>query len=101
MEEVLECGERIANLRQAFNVREGINMVASPVPARAYGDPPLEGGPNAGVKVGIEKLLQDYLEEMDWSQEAAIPGKQRLLELGLDFVASDLSEIGARSQSDC
>jgi len=90
LEEVLLCGERIANLRQAFNVREGINMLKTKIPLRAYGHPPLDGGPNAGVVVKIEPLLREYLEEMNWSQDAAVPSERRLHELELDFLVDDI-----------
>ena len=56
-EELLLCGERIANLRQSFNVREGINLLQTKIPPRAYGRPPLSDGPNAGITVKIERLL--------------------------------------------
>ena len=90
MDELLLCGERIANVRQAFNVREGINMLEAQIPLRAYGRPPLAGGPNTGVTVKIESLLREYLEEMGWSQDAAIPSERRLRQLGLDFIVNDL-----------
>ena len=90
LDELLVCGERIANVRQAFNLREGINMLKYQIPWRAYGRPPLDSGPNAGVTVNIESLLREYLEEMAWSQDAGMPDKERLHALGLDFLADDL-----------
>jgi aldehyde:ferredoxin oxidoreductase len=90
LDEALLCGERIANVRQAFNVREGINMLKALIPERAYGRPPLAAGPTAGVTVRIEMLLEEYLEEMDWSQDAAVPSERQLRKLGLDFLADDL-----------
>ena len=90
LEKVILCGERIANVRQAFNVREGINMLEAKIPLRAYGHPPLTEGPNANVTVQIKSLLREYLQEMDWSQDAAVPSERRLRELELDFLANDL-----------
>jgi aldehyde:ferredoxin oxidoreductase len=87
--DVLLCGERIANLRQAFNVREGLNPLEFEIPARAYGRPPLESGPHSGFQVRVEAMLQEYLEEMDWSRTAAVPSAAKLSELGLDFVLED------------
>jgi aldehyde:ferredoxin oxidoreductase len=86
LDDLFLCGERIANVRQAFNVREGMNFLEFPVPWRAYGRPPLDGGPNAGVTVKIDSLVYEYLAEMDWSHDTAAPSERRLRELGLDFI---------------
>jgi len=93
-QEVLDCGERIATIRQAFNIREGINFLGYQIPWRAYGNPPLESGPLKNVTVKIDMLLQEYLEEMGWSKDAATPHKRRLHELGLDFLANHLYQEG-------
>lgn len=90
VEDMLRVGERIANIRQAFNVREGINAVRQPIPKRAYGIPPLPDGDTAGMTVQIEKLVQEHLDEMGWTQEAAIPRREVLERLGLHDVARDL-----------
>jgi aldehyde:ferredoxin oxidoreductase len=90
LEELLLVGERIANIRQAFNIREGVNLVAAPIPERAYGRPPLTAGPTAGISVDVETMLREHLEEMGWTQDEARPTAQKLKELGLDDVARDL-----------
>ena len=89
-EEVLDCGERIATIRQAFNIREGLNFLEYQIPKRAYGYPPLESGPHKDVTVKIEMLLQEYLEEMGWNKDTTRPGVDRLHELSLDFLADQL-----------
>lgn len=90
LEDVLLCGERIANIRQAFNARDGINFLEFDLPKRAYGNPPLESGPTAGFTVNIQTLLQEHLEEMDWDRETATPSKSKLEELGLWDISQDL-----------
>ena len=90
LDDMLLVGERIANLRQAFNVREGINPVAQPIPGRAYGIPPLPDGPTAGITVQIEQMLREHLEEMGWTQDAAVPRREVLEGLGLGEIAQDL-----------
>jgi aldehyde:ferredoxin oxidoreductase len=84
------AGERIANIRQAFNVREGINPVSQPALGRVFGDPPLADGPTSGVKVQIESMTREYLDEMGWTQDAAVPTRETLARLGLKQVAEDL-----------
>ena len=52
--EILKAGERIANIRHAFNLREGINELKWPVHPRIVGKPPQTAGPLAGVTADIE-----------------------------------------------
>ncbi len=90
VEDMVTVGERIANIRQAFNVRHGINAVTQPTPDRAYGRPALPDGPTAGITVQLEQMLGEYLEDMGWTQDAAVPKRDVLERLGLEDVARDL-----------
>ena len=90
VEDMLLTGERIANIRQAFNVRQGINPLAWPLPGRAYGRPPLADGPTAGISLAIEQMDAEHLAEMGWTLDAAVPRPEVLQRLGLDDVAADL-----------
>jgi aldehyde:ferredoxin oxidoreductase len=90
VKDMLAVGERIANIRQAFNVREGINPLNLAIPQRAYGRPPLKDGPTAGVDVQVEQMVQEYLDDMRWTQGAAVPLPSVLERLGLTDVARDL-----------
>jgi aldehyde:ferredoxin oxidoreductase len=94
VEDMLLAGERIANIRQAFNVREGINPVTLPLPARAYGSPPLDDGPTKGIEVEIDRMTTEYLDDMQWTQDAAVPSREALERLGLQDVADDLWSEG-------
>jgi len=89
-EELLETGERIANLRQAFNIREGLNPLEFKMPGRVSGRPPLKEGPAAGVTVDEDTMIREYLTAMDWDLKTAKPSKRKLLELGLADVAQEL-----------
>jgi aldehyde:ferredoxin oxidoreductase len=89
-EELLTTGERIANLRQAFNIREGLNPLKFRVSGRVLGKPPLKEGPVAGVTVDEDTMIKEYLTAMDWDLETAKPSKDKLLELGLADVAQQL-----------
>ena len=90
LDELLIAGERISNVRQAFNVREGFNAVSTQIPDRAYGRPPLTKGATAGIRVEIEELVREYLTAMDWSLDSAVPSKAKLIDLGLADIAIDL-----------
>jgi aldehyde:ferredoxin oxidoreductase len=86
-EEILKAGERIANLRMAFSVREGDIVTKRKVPGRVVGDPALEAGPHEGFKLDTQALEKEYLEACDWDVETAAPSKAKLTELGLQDVA--------------
>lgn len=90
VEEYLKIGERIANIRQAFNIREGINMLEYKMPDRLLGKPPLKSGPNAGKTIDQELIDREFLESMDWGLKLPKPSKDKLLELDLENVASVL-----------
>jgi aldehyde:ferredoxin oxidoreductase len=90
VEDMLVIGERIANVRQAFNVREGINPLQRPLPDRVLGRPPLPDGPTAGLVVEIEEMTREHLTEVGWTLDAAIPREETLRRLGLDDIADDL-----------
>ena len=89
-EELLITGERISNLRQAFNIREGLNPLEFKVPGRVLGKPPLKEGPVAGVTVDEDTMIKEYLTAMDWELRTAKPSRKKLLELGLTDVAQEL-----------
>jgi aldehyde:ferredoxin oxidoreductase len=88
--EAIEAGERISNMRQAFNIREGVNLIKAHVPGRVLGTPPQQEGPTAGFSVDSDLILSEYLDAMCWSHEEGRPSKERLLELGMDDVARNL-----------
>lgn len=88
--DLLKTGERIANMRQAFNIREGISTLDFKMPNRVVGAPAQEVGPNAGKTVAIQTLCNDYLIARDWDPTSGKPSKKKLLELGLQDVAEVL-----------
>ncbi len=85
-----KIGTRIAALRMAFNLREGMRNVEFQLPGRLVGKPPLEAGPLAGVTIDVDRQVRDYLEAMGWDVQSGVPTKETLEELELDFVAADL-----------
>ena len=87
-EEILEIGDRIANLRIAFNLREGIrNKEVFKLPGRIVGNPPIGGGMTKGVTVDTETQFKDYFEAMGWNPDTGVPKRDVFERLGLDFAA--------------
>jgi len=84
------AGERIMNLRQAFNLREGINQLKFKVPDRIIGKPPLSDGKTKGVVLDYNNMVTEFYNEMDWDLKTSKPSKAKLRELGLDWLVKDL-----------
>ncbi|MFC1533846.1 aldehyde ferredoxin oxidoreductase family protein [Thermodesulfobacteriota bacterium] len=89
-EEILKAGERIANIRHVFNLREGINPLELKVHPRIIGDPPQKEGPLAGIRADIEAQNYWNLGALNWDKDTTKPSKEKLFELGLDDIAKEL-----------
>jgi aldehyde:ferredoxin oxidoreductase len=84
----LETGERIANIRHLFNIREGLNPLKYTFNQRIVGRPPLKAGPMAGITLDDDLMIRDYLKAMGWDTRSTKPSTKKLEELGLsDLVA--------------
>jgi aldehyde:ferredoxin oxidoreductase len=84
--ELQRCGERIQNLRAAFNLREGIrpgDMKAHPR-MLGEGDGLLDDGPLRGIHVPLDQLKRDYYVAMHWNPETGQLDAKHARELGLD-----------------
>ncbi|MGD0915133.1 MAG: aldehyde ferredoxin oxidoreductase family protein [Thermodesulfobacteriota bacterium] len=90
LEELIKTGERILNMRQAFNIREGLNLTEFKIPDRLLGKPPFKEGPLAGVTINKDVWFKEYLAAIDWSSETAKPNRKKLQELGLEDLAQEL-----------
>jgi aldehyde:ferredoxin oxidoreductase len=89
-EEYIKCGERIANMRHVYNLREGINPLQHFIHGRIYGNPPLKEGPLAGVTCDLQAEAWWHLGAIDWDRVTTVPSRQKLLWLGLDDIAGEL-----------
>ena len=89
--ELLRCGERIQNMRAAFNWREGINPVDfKPHPRMmGEGDGLLKEGPLAGITVPLIQLRTDYYNAMHWNTDTGHLTRARADELGLTELLGD------------
>jgi aldehyde:ferredoxin oxidoreductase len=84
-EELLLCGERIQNMRAAFNRREGIKPGDfQPHPRMlGQGDGLLDAGPLRGVTVPLPQLKDDYYKAMGWDLQSGNLSAERARKLGL------------------
>ena len=92
LDEIMGVGERISNLRMAYEVREGGNPRQRPVPTRVSGvtTEGTSSGPLQGVKLDTELLETDFLKACDWDVDTCKPSKAKLVAIGLPEVAAAL-----------
>jgi aldehyde:ferredoxin oxidoreductase len=83
MAEILNTGNRLMTLRQAFNIRESIEAGDVQLPNRMKGIPALTQGPLANVTIDIENLAREYRQAMGWDADTASPTDETLERLGL------------------
>lgn len=87
-EELQKVGERVCNLKKAYNIREGWTRADDTLPPRIF-DERLPTGIARGTVLTRDELstmIDGYYEARGWTPEGLIP-RQKLEELGL----SDLS----------
>ena len=83
-ERYLEIGRRIQTLKQAFNVRQGIEPASIRLSDRALGVPALKAGANKNRSVDIETLMQKYWEAFGWDPKTGKPLEKTLEQLGIE-----------------
>ena len=89
IDNIIEIGLRIQTLRQAFTLREGIDIVHNNLPGRVIGDIPDKKGPTKGITVEYKDFYKGYCNEMGWNPDNGYPLKDTLKELDLEFVIKD------------
>jgi aldehyde:ferredoxin oxidoreductase len=86
--EMLKAGERGWNLKRAINNRLGITREDDRLPQRFL--EPLPDGGSAGFMIDFEPMLRAYYQARNWDWGTGKPAKEKLVELGLDFLVDDL-----------
>ncbi len=89
MDELLKTGERIANIRHAFNLREGLNPLDFNIPKRVLKKRE-KFADIVGGEIDADTQIHEYLKAMDWDVQTTKPSRKKLVELGLDDVAGDV-----------
>jgi aldehyde:ferredoxin oxidoreductase len=77
-----EIGARIQTLKQAFNVKQGIDPKAMKVNDRMLGKTPQEGA-NKGHTMDLDKMVSDYWSLFDWDPQTGRPGEAATADLKL------------------
>lgn len=86
--DLLTFGERSLNLKRAINNLLGVTRADDHLPeivSRA-----LTEGATAGIAPDMEMMLKEFYTVSDWDWDTGKPKKEKLVELGLGYVANDL-----------
>lgn len=89
----MEIGERIQNLRQLFNIKQGIDPAKIVLPRRMEGDPPLTNGPLKGVRLRNREQVALHWKAFGWDEETGHPLPETLERLGIEeLLAMEVSK---------
>jgi len=80
---LLECGERINNLKRLINCKLGITREDDKLPEIVCR--PLKSGSTKGIKLDLEESLKKYYEIRKWNWEDGMPKKEHLENIRIKF----------------
>ena len=86
-EDLLAAGDRSVNIKRAVSNKFGLVREHDTVPKICLDA--LKEGTTAGVQPDLVVMLKEYYQYRGWEWETGKPGKEKLIELGLDHVAED------------
>lgn len=79
----MEIGKRIQNLRQMFNIKQGIDPRNVKLPNRMAGIPPLNEGPLKGKTLQMEKQVSLHWKAFGWDENTGAPMTETVKQLGI------------------
>jgi aldehyde:ferredoxin oxidoreductase len=97
VEDLRRMAMKQLNLEKAFNLRFTSFDRKDDMPTQRDLNEPIPSGGFAGWKMEEEKynkMLDDYYELHGWDKRTSFPKRKTLVDLGLEYVASDLEKIG-------
>ncbi|MCD4719150.1 MAG: aldehyde ferredoxin oxidoreductase family protein [Desulfobacula sp.] len=83
-----EVGERLVQLKRAFNIRCGLTRSDDKLPERVQA--PVEDEAGVHGTLDMDTMLKEFYETAQWDWETGKPLREKLLSLGLDKEAEDL-----------
>ena len=86
--DLLTSGEWSLNLKRAINNKLGVTREDDHIPDIAC--KALNEGGTAGIEPDMELMLKEFYTVSNWDWDTGKPKKEKLMELGLEFAASDL-----------
>jgi aldehyde:ferredoxin oxidoreductase len=89
IERMLQCGERGWNLKRAINHRLGLTRSNDRLP-KAFLQPYSDALGEKGFAPDFKPMLEAYYQARGWDPLSGYPRLEKLITLGLDWVARDL-----------
>jgi aldehyde:ferredoxin oxidoreductase len=86
--DILMMGDRSINIKRAINNRLGLTQKDDKLPTICSAV--IKEGGISGSKPDMDRMLREYYAHRGWDWETGRPGKEKLIELGLDRAAKDL-----------
>jgi aldehyde:ferredoxin oxidoreductase len=85
--ELRQAGERINNLKKAFNIREGWQQADDWLPPRLFKEPVSTGKASGAIvsEKDLKAAIDDYYRARGWNAHGLIP-KEKLKSLGMDDI---------------
>ncbi|SLM27886.1 Aor1 [Desulfamplus magnetovallimortis] len=77
-EKYMEIGSQIQTLKQAFNIKQGVEPSTLALKERVIGHPPQEKGANKGRSVPLETMMEDYWELYGWDKKTGKPSPEQI-----------------------
>jgi len=77
-EQYMEIGKRIQTLKQAFNIKQGVDPCSIRVNDRMLGKPVMNKGANKGRSMDFEKMRSDYWIQFGWDPQTGKPREEKL-----------------------
>jgi aldehyde:ferredoxin oxidoreductase len=84
LESLLQVGERAWNLKRLINNRFGLTRANDKLPKPLM--VPYTDGGSAGYQIPLDEMLEAYYAVRGWDQKTGYPTREKLNELGLDWV---------------
>jgi len=94
-EEICKASDRVITLERSFNVREGLTGRDDMVSDRYFQVPVQEGMHRGEVldRAKYKRMKEEYYKLRGWNMDG-IPRKEKLEELGLEYVVRDFQQSG-------
>ncbi len=72
-DEYMQIGKRVQDLRQAFNLRHGLQPASVTIPPLLFGRPAAKKGPVRGIHYDLDEMRRSFWQAMGWDETTGNP----------------------------
>ncbi|MCU0598952.1 MAG: aldehyde ferredoxin oxidoreductase C-terminal domain-containing protein, partial [Desulfobacterales bacterium] len=69
----MDIGARLQTMKQAFNIKHGIDPKSYRPNPRALGEPPMSEGANRNRQVDVDRMVVQYWQQFKWDDQTGKP----------------------------